>query len=149
MAKKLDSFRVFHGATADPQIALIAVRHNLPRATVLGLWLALQECASSSTPRGSLKACNPDYLAITLGLTAECVHTLISDMARQKILDPAQGFCGWLKKQQHSSERVRHFRARKSPEQKPARRPHHDDPNEIMHRRARLSPRQHSTSAKE
>jgi hypothetical protein len=148
MPKKMTGFRVFHGAAYEPWIALAAERCDMSRAEVFTLWMALQDHASQADPRGTVQDFDIDAVSIALNIPQEKSANLLSFWRERGTITPDHVLKNWMKKQHHSTDRIRAFRARRA-EQQPGKAPKKMDPDSpaaVAARRQRLMPQTASTT---
>ena len=142
MPKKMTGFRIFHGAVYEPWIALAAERCDMSRAEVFTMWIALQDHASQSDPRGTVQDFDIDAVSIALNIAQEKSANLLLFWRERSTITQDHALKNWMKKQHHSTDRMRAFRSRRAEQQtrKAPQKTDPDSPAAVAARRQRLMP---------
>jgi hypothetical protein len=112
-------FKIHHGYSSDSKLALVAHRHQIPRATINGIFLELLEYASKQEERGSLIGYNIEAGAFSMGITQELLNDVIVTL-RNVTLVTCEKVVNWDKYQgggdSTAAERQRRHRNKKKQE---------------------------------
>jgi len=112
----MNGYRVHHDLPLDPILAAVARRANLSRGAMLGLWLALLDCASQNKPRGVLPATDAEALAALLELETAQVEKALSVLREKERIAADGAIQNWKKSQYCNASaalRTRKWRKRK------------------------------------
>ena len=106
-------FKIYHGYSSDPKLALVAHKMQESRATINGIFIDLLEYASKQEERGSLVGYNVEAGALAMGVSDEFMSDVMSQL-RNVTLVTDEKVVNWDKYQSGSdstaAERQRRHR---------------------------------------
>ncbi len=118
----MDWLRWWHGTTVDLKFKTIAMRANVPKVTVIGLWAIFLEYASQHEERGSLDGISFEDISISFDVCDALVTHVYEEMQNKGLITPDNMIANWVKRQtkrdDNSAERTRKYREKRK-SQKP------------------------------
>lgn len=112
----MEWFRFYCGTFNDPKLQWVARRACQPVASVVAVWVAVLERASSSEVRGCCEGLDFESLDIALGLDDGSVHDIYHALVAKEMIVDGDMVAAWEKRQpireDNSTDRVREFRQR-------------------------------------